>query len=170
MTRASKIRLLRDTGIISHDPAGECSLHYRNVAKSPRATRGPLYKRGLLGPLLYQRRDREDFASSIAPLAHSKNLSFISLEVTLSSLHLGRVGHLSHLGRTQNGQEIGVLAPEIAEPLHQPSRKRNRVPGTQGNLILAFVAPVKGPLTREGNKHLDRLVAVQRGSLPRSDL
>src|SRR5438093_13513227 len=69
MTRASKIRLLRDTGIISHDPAGECSLHYRNVSKSPRAPRGPLYKRGLLGPLLYQRRDREDFASSIAMLA-----------------------------------------------------------------------------------------------------
>src|SRR5438876_11377824 len=66
MTRASPIRLLRDTGVISHDPAGECSLHYRNVSKSPRATRGPLYKRGLLGPLLYQRRDREDFASSIS--------------------------------------------------------------------------------------------------------
>src|SRR6266568_2327259 len=93
-----------------------------------------------------------------------------SSEVTLSSLHLGCVGHLSHLGRTQNGQEIGVLATEIAEPLHQPGRKRNRVPGTQGDLILAFVAPVKGPLTREGNKHLDRLVAVQRGSFPRSDL
>src|SRR5436309_4766350 len=68
MTRASPTRLLRDTGVISHDPAGECSLHYRNVSKSPRATRGPLYKRGLLGPLLYQRRDREDFASSIATL------------------------------------------------------------------------------------------------------
>src|SRR5947209_20350632 len=65
MTRTSPIRLLRDTGVISDDPAGECSLHYRNVSKSPRATRGPLYKRGLLGPLLYQRRDREDFASSI---------------------------------------------------------------------------------------------------------
>src|SRR5437899_1089878 len=170
MTRASPTRLLRDTGVISHDPAGECSLHYRNVSKSPRATRGPLYKRGLLGPLLYQRRDREDFASRIARLTHSKNLFVISLEVTLSPLHLGCVGHLSHLGRTQNGQEIAVLVPEVAEPLHQPGRKRNRVPGTQGDLILAFVAPVKGPLTREGNKHLDCLVAVQRGSFPRSDL
>jgi len=44
-------------------------------SKSPRATRGPLSIRGLLGPLLYQRRDREDFASSIAWLAHSKNSS-----------------------------------------------------------------------------------------------
>src|SRR5947209_11952071 len=76
MTRTSPIRLLRDTGVISDDPAGECSLHYRNVSKSPRATRGPLYKRGLLGPLLYQRRDREDFASSIAWLAHSKKFIF----------------------------------------------------------------------------------------------
>ncbi len=37
----------------------------RNGIKSPRALRGPLYERGLLGPLLCQRRDREDFTNSI---------------------------------------------------------------------------------------------------------
>src|SRR5437899_10606258 len=94
MTRASPTRLLRDTGVISHDPAGECSLHYRNVSKSPRATRGPLYKRGLLGPLLYQRRDREDFASSIAWLAHSKNSS--SLHVQLKTALSGRASRCKH--------------------------------------------------------------------------
>jgi len=35
-----------------------------NTPKSPRALRGPLYERGQLGSLLYQRRDREDLATS----------------------------------------------------------------------------------------------------------
>src|SRR6266446_2418547 len=45
--------------------ANECSFASFNAAKSPRAPRGPLFQRGHLGPLLSQRRDREDFISRI---------------------------------------------------------------------------------------------------------
>ena len=41
----------------------------RSAAKSPRAARGPLSQRGLFGPLLWKRRDREDFASNSLKLA-----------------------------------------------------------------------------------------------------
>src|SRR5438093_5868495 len=114
MTRASKIRLLRDTGIISHDPAGECSLHYRNVSKSPRATRGPLYQRGLLGPLLYQRRDREDFASSIATLA------LLPLAAMLRALQQAKHGFARR--RREHPASPPALQPRPVDTLLQAAR------------------------------------------------
>src|SRR5262245_9371899 len=48
------------------DTTAECLVLDHSRAKSPRATRGPLCQGGFLGPLLYQRRDREDFTSRIA--------------------------------------------------------------------------------------------------------